>query len=72
MRGLMVMLTAEDFARDIDLHPTPLFEVILPMIEKPEQMLYPQKAFHKMAKFKQETFTHRKKKIMITFILFHS
>jgi len=58
MRALMVILTAEDFARDLKFHFPPLFEVILPMTETPQQLLYIQNAFEKLAAFKAKTFTH--------------
>jgi len=58
IRGLMVILTSEDFARDIGLAQRPLFEIILPMVEHEDHILYPQKAFQKLADFKSDTFTH--------------
>src|SRR3989344_5030805 len=40
IRALMVILTREDFAHDLKFHSPPLFEVILPMTEKAEQLIY--------------------------------
>ena len=60
-RALMVILTSEDFARDLGFHSPPLFEVILPMTEKAEQLMYVQKSFHKLAQFKSKTFSHASK-----------
>jgi phosphoenolpyruvate carboxylase len=59
-RALMVVLTSEEFAQDLELHSPPLFEVILPMTERADQLLYIQCAFRDLAKFKIKTFTHRK------------
>lgn len=58
MRALMVILTSEDFARDLKFHSPPLFEVILPMAEKAGEPLYIQDVFQKLAAFKAKTFTH--------------
>ena len=62
IRALMVVLTSEDFARDLKLHALPLFEIILPMTERAEQLMYIQTSFRKLARFKTETFNHRKGK----------
>ncbi|MBI4049513.1 MAG: phosphoenolpyruvate carboxylase [Candidatus Doudnabacteria bacterium] len=59
IRSLLVILTSEDFARDLKLHTPPLFEVILPMTEKAEQLIFIQKAFREFAKFKTRTFNHK-------------
>ncbi len=58
LRALMVILTSEDFARDIHFHAPPLFEVILPMTECASQLLYIQKSFRALAHFKKKTFNH--------------
>lgn len=60
IRALMVILTSEDFAHDLKFPGPPLFEVILPMTEWAEQLIYIQNSFKKLAKFKQKTFDHRK------------
>lgn len=62
LRALMVILTSEDFARDLKFHSPPLFEVILPMTEKAEQLIYIQKSFQKLATFKSENFNHERTK----------
>ena len=46
IRSLMVILSSEDFARDMNLHSPPLFEVILPMTERAEQMMFIQIGFY--------------------------
>jgi len=57
IRALMVILTSEDFARDIRFHAPPLFEVILPMTERADQLIYIQRSFRDLARFKTRTFT---------------
>ncbi|OGX25002.1 MAG: phosphoenolpyruvate carboxylase, partial [Omnitrophica WOR_2 bacterium RIFCSPHIGHO2_02_FULL_48_11] len=59
IRALMVILTSEDVARDLKLKTRPLFEVILPMTERAEQLMYIQKSFQKLAHFKCKVFDHR-------------
>lgn len=59
IRALMVILTSEDFARDLGFHAPPLFEVILPMTENAGQLLYIQKSFQELARFKSRTFSHK-------------
>ena len=58
LRALTVILTSEDFARDLGFYAPPLFEVIIPMVEKSEQLMYIQRSFQKLARFKQEVFSH--------------
>lgn len=60
IRSLLVILTSEDFARDLKFHTPPLFEVILPMTQRAEQMIYIQKAFREFVKFKTKAFNHAK------------
>jgi phosphoenolpyruvate carboxylase len=60
IRALMVILTSEDFAHDLAFKARPLFEVILPMTEKAEQLMYIQDSFQQLAQFKSKTFEHRK------------
>jgi len=55
-RALMGILTAESFARDLKFHTPPLFEVILPMTDKAENIIYIQKTFTKLANFKCKLF----------------
>lgn len=58
LRALMVILTSEDFSSDLKFRHRPLFEVILPMTETAEQLMYIQRSFRKLAQFKHETFSH--------------
>lgn len=58
IRALMVILTSEDFAKDMKFHSPPLFEVILPMTEYPRELLYIQKVFCELARFKSKVFDH--------------
>jgi len=57
IRALMVVLTSEDFARDLKFHLPPLFEVILPMAENAKQLIFIQKSFQELAKLKAKMFT---------------
>ncbi len=61
LRALMVILTSEDLSHDLKLK-RPLFEVILPMTEKAEQLLYIQNCFTKLARFKSKEFKHQLRK----------
>ena len=61
IRSLMVVLTSEDFARDINFHSPPLFEVILPMTENAKQLIFIQKSFRELAKLKSKMFSKFKK-----------
>ena len=58
LRALSVILTSEDFAKDLGLHPNPLFEVILPMTENAKQLIHIQTTFKKFAAFKKEVLNH--------------
>ncbi len=57
IRSLMVMLTSEDFARDLKFHSPPLFEVILPMTENAKQLIFIQKSFRELARLKSKMFS---------------
>ena len=59
-RALMVILTSQDFARDLGFHPTPLFEVILPMTERADQLIFIQRAFQTLAAAKYQAFAQKK------------
>lgn len=59
IRALMVILTSEDFALDLAFKTRPLFEVILPMTERAKQLIYIQKSFQKLARFKSRIFDYR-------------
>ncbi len=57
IRSLMVVLTSEDFARDLKFHSPPLFEVILPMTENAQQLIFIQKSFQELARLKSKMFS---------------
>jgi phosphoenolpyruvate carboxylase len=59
LRALMVILTSEDFACDLKFHKPPLFEVILPMTERADQLMYIHECFAKLAKFKNQNFNDK-------------
>ena len=61
IRSLMVVLTSEDFARDLKFHSPPLFEVILPMTENAKQLIFIQKSFRELARLKSKMFSGFKK-----------
>ena len=61
IRALMVVLTSEDFARDLKFHSPPLFEVILPMTENAEQLIFIQKSFRELSRLKSKMFSRFKK-----------
>lgn len=61
IRSLMVVLTSEDFARDLNFHYPPLFEVILPMTENAKQLIFIQKSFRELARLKSKMFSKFKK-----------
>jgi len=62
IRALMVMLTSEDVAHDVQLKERPLFEAILPMTERAEQIMYIHEAFRKLSQFKSDVFDITKHK----------
>ncbi len=57
LQAMTVVLSGEDFARDLKFDKRPLFEVILPMTERPEQLMRIHKLFSKLAQFKSSEFT---------------
>lgn len=57
LQAMTVILSSEDFARDLSFHKRPLFEFILPMTESADQLIHMQKLFQKVAKFKSSEFT---------------
>jgi phosphoenolpyruvate carboxylase len=61
-RALMVVLTSEDYAQDLSYPKRPLFELILPMTERAEQLMYVQKAFREIAHVKTKVLNHRSQK----------
>lgn len=57
LQAMTVILSSEDFARDLKFYPNPLFEIILPMTESAEQLIHIQKLFKKLSVFKSKNFT---------------
>lgn len=57
LQVMSVILSSEDFARDLKFRNRPLFEVILPMTERAQQVLHMQKLFERLANFKNKDFT---------------
>jgi phosphoenolpyruvate carboxylase len=57
LQAMTVILGSEDFARDLKFHGRPLFEVILPMTTRANQLTHMQSLFEKLAKFKSKDFT---------------
>src|SRR3989338_10117572 len=60
-RSLMGILTAESFAQDLRFHTPPLFEVILPMTDKAENIIHIQDTFTRLATFKHKLFADNNK-----------
>ncbi len=56
LQAMSVILGAEDFARDLNFSQRPLFEVILPMTERADQIMHMHYLFEKSANFKSEVF----------------
>jgi phosphoenolpyruvate carboxylase len=59
LQAMTVILSGEDFARDLKFDQRPLFEVILPMTERPEQLMRIHTLFQKLAQFKSNDFTKK-------------
>lgn len=57
LQAMTVILSSEDFARDLELHERPLFEVILPMTERANQLMKMHTLFERLAAFKSKEFT---------------
>ncbi len=57
LQAMTVILSGEDFTRDLKLHDRPLFEVILPMTENADQLMHMHTLFQKLARFKSTDFT---------------
>lgn len=57
LQAMTVILSSEDFARDLKFKNRPLFEVILPMTERADQLMHIHRLFEKLAKFKSSEFT---------------
>lgn len=56
LQAMTVILTSEDFARDLQLDTRPLFEIILPMTESADQLMKMHELFEKLARFKSTEF----------------
>lgn len=59
LQAMTVILSSEDFSKDLKFENRPLFEVILPMTERPEQLMRIHKLFQKLAQFKNKDFTKK-------------
>jgi phosphoenolpyruvate carboxylase len=59
LQAMTAILSGEDFARDLKFKQRPLFEVILPMTERPEQLMRIHILFQRLAQFKSKDFTKR-------------
>lgn len=57
LQAMTVVLTGEDFARDLGFDNRPLFEVILPMTQNSDQLMKMHLLFEKLANFKSKEFT---------------
>ena len=57
LQAMTVILSSEDLARDLKFHGRPLFEVILPMTERADQLIHMQKQFERISRFKSKEFT---------------
>lgn len=57
--AMAAILSAEDFSIDLNYRSRPLFEVILPMTTRPEQLMRIHTLFEKLAKFKNSDFTKK-------------
>ena len=55
-RAYIGILTFEELARDLKLNSPPVFEVILPMTDEAQKMLYLKTTFRKIAKLKSQVF----------------
>lgn len=55
-RAFMNMITAQEAARNFEMHTPPLFEVILPMTESSDQLVYLHRTFSKIAEATEEIF----------------
>jgi len=55
-RAYMSILTADDFAKRLDMHSPPFFEAILPMTTDAKQLMHVQETFQKIAALKNEMF----------------
>ncbi|MBI2588786.1 phosphoenolpyruvate carboxylase [Candidatus Saccharibacteria bacterium] len=56
LQAMTVILTSEDYARDLKFGQRPLFEVILPMTSSAKQLMHMHELFGQLANFKSEVF----------------
>lgn len=56
LQAMTVILTAEDFAKDLGFTDRPLFEVILPMTQRADQLMHMHHLFVELATFKNKVF----------------
>jgi phosphoenolpyruvate carboxylase len=57
LQAMTVILSGEDFARDLKFDNRPLFEIILPMTENSHQLMRMHQLFERLANFKSKEFT---------------
>lgn len=55
-RAYMSILSAAEFTNSLDLQAPPVFELILPMTKRADQLIYIQETFQKTSNFKQSVF----------------
>lgn len=55
-RAYMSILSAAEFTNSLELEAPPVFELILPMTKRADQLIYIQDTFQKTAKFKESVF----------------
>lgn len=55
-RAYMSILSAAEFANSLKLQAPPVFELILPMTKRADQLIYIQETFQKTSNFKQDVF----------------
>ena len=56
LQAMTVMLSAEDFAKDLGFKQRPLFEIILPMTTRSDQLIQMHNLYSKLAQFKNDNF----------------
>ncbi|MCM0582354.1 phosphoenolpyruvate carboxylase [Weissella diestrammenae] len=61
MQAMTAFLSAEDFGHDLGFQQRPLFEAILPMAERADQIIEMQRLFERLASFKTNVFTEGRK-----------
>jgi len=61
LQAMTVILSSEDFARDLEFNQRPLFEVILPMTANADQLIHMHDLFNKFSGFKSAEFTADRK-----------